>query len=65
MNYVKETMQLIHLKPSEFSDLMGVSYSNMDNILQGLILPSKKLLRGCEIARKIFLSNNDTICVKD
>lgn len=64
MNYVKETMQLICLKPSEFSDLMGVTYSNMDDILRGIIPPSDKLLRGCKIARKIFLSNNNTNCVK-
>ena len=63
MNYVKETMQLIRLKPSDFSDLMGVSYSNMDNILRGLIPPSEKLLRGCKIARKIFLSKDNTIRV--
>lgn len=65
MNYVKETMQLIRLNPSEFSDLMGVSYSNMDDILRGIAQPPKKLLRGCEIARKIFLLRSNTMRVND
>lgn len=65
MNFVNETRLLLGLSPSEFADLMGLSYLEMSDIFKDIKTPPDKLIRGCKIIRKIFLYKNDTLRVSN
>ena len=64
MNYVIKTRNLLQLTDTQFADLVGITYSEMADILEQKIQPSAKLLKSCRIAREIFLNKNNTLCVK-
>ena len=64
MNYVIKTRNLLQLTDTQFADLVGITYSEMADILEQKIQPSKKLLKSCRIAQEIFLGKSNTLRVK-
>ena len=60
MEKIDEICTFFEIGYDELSDLMGVSYSEMSNIIEGNKLPSQKMQRSYFILEKIFLHQNDT-----
>ena len=64
MNYIIKTRNLLQLTDTQFADLVGITYSEMADILEQKMQPSEKLLKSCRIAQEIFLNKNNTLRVK-
>ncbi len=64
MNCVVEIKQMLGLTISQCSQLFGVSYSDMSDIMEGKKNPSDRLIQACNLAKEIFLNNNNTYRVE-
>lgn len=64
MNYIYETAMMLNISLAELCELIGVSLTNMSDIIEGIKLPSASIIKSCQMARKIFLKRNNTQRVK-
>ena len=60
MNYLKETIDLFSLSPSKLSELFGISYSDMSDMLDEEVEITKEIILKCKILREFFLNLIDT-----
>lgn len=54
MNYIYETAMMLNISLAELCELIGVSLTNMSDIIEGVRMPTESILNSCRIARKIF-----------
>lgn len=54
MNYIYETAMMLNISLAELCELIGVSLTNMSDIIEGIKLPSASIIKSCQMARKIF-----------
>ena len=63
MEYMFETAKILGITLSTLSDLIGISYTEMSDIIERKLKPTDAVLKSCSTAREIFLDKNNTLRV--